>query len=342
MFPQKKIIYAYNNTATDAIKTLAAFGKSLSQNQYLRDTLVLMQFCSKNVPASELLGVNEIVRQTNQLFGTVDSVPVHFYHQNLDKDEEKAIMMASTLAVFLGLDPLSLEKAKAYILCQHVSPPSLIVSENSQLGIPYGPLTVSNNLNAVSHLADCFQCIFTTMGAPEILQRYETLRKYISRVEASNRSRLSTALSNSTSSLSSSEVFPISNDKLASYTLMLNNSLFPNPILIASPSLAFSQLSKPIYYTLKLPSKYRMSFNLDVHTSSKKKASIKPRSSVNSLKLNYLLALSFPNIASNKHRYAQVTNQATFKNSLDFIKFAIISLLRLLTRPSFIHYTCIK
>lgn len=173
IFPQKKIIYAYNNTATDAIKTLAAFGKSLSQNQYLRDTLVLMQFCSKNVPASELLGVNEIVRQTNQLFGTVDSVPVHFYHQNLDKDEEKAIMMASTLAVFLGLDPLSLEKAKAYILCQHVSPASLIVSENSKLGIPYGPLTVTNNLNAVSHLADCFQRIFTTMGAPEMLQRYE-------------------------------------------------------------------------------------------------------------------------------------------------------------------------
>lgn len=174
MFANKRIVYSRNTNVGDVVRTLAAFAEIMSRNQYLKDQLVLFQFCSSEIPASELKEVADIARQINCIYGNTDFVPIHFYHQDLDHEEEKAIMMASELGVFLGPDESSLEASKKFILCQHNQNAPIIVPETSPLNIFHGAFTVDSNPTNIHDLVECFQSVFT-MGHLSAIQRYKVL-----------------------------------------------------------------------------------------------------------------------------------------------------------------------
>ncbi|KAG1448490.1 hypothetical protein G6F46_010727 [Rhizopus delemar] len=103
LFFDKQIVFSKEDTtAAHILYTLAAFANLLCQQPKLINRLVLVQICSSKIPAHELEAVPEIVRQINQLYGTTEFVPVHFYHQEIDQDELLAFMNAAHIGLCLN------------------------------------------------------------------------------------------------------------------------------------------------------------------------------------------------------------------------------------------------
>ncbi|KAI9470902.1 MAG: glycosyltransferase family 20-domain-containing protein [Benjaminiella poitrasii] len=133
LFPDKQIIFCRDTHVASVLRTLAAFSQVLAQDPYLRKSLVLLHVCSTIVPSQDLKAVPELVRQINQLYGDTDGVPVHFYHQELDREEQEAIMAASDLGLFLGSHPSNLTAAKEFVICQRKRRAPLVLSQTSPL-----------------------------------------------------------------------------------------------------------------------------------------------------------------------------------------------------------------
>lgn len=77
--------------------------------------------------------VPDVVRQINQIYRSQDSVPVHFYHQDLDCDEYDALLMSADVALIMGLHPSAAVAAQAFVARHKNVGAPLIVSEGSPL-----------------------------------------------------------------------------------------------------------------------------------------------------------------------------------------------------------------
>ncbi|KAI9247741.1 glycosyltransferase family 20-domain-containing protein [Sporodiniella umbellata] len=103
LFPNKQILFFKEDLhAAHVLYTLAAFANLLCKRPELINRLVFIVLCSSKISPHELEAVPEIVRQINQLYGTSTFVPVHFYHQEIDRDELLAFMNASHIGLCLS------------------------------------------------------------------------------------------------------------------------------------------------------------------------------------------------------------------------------------------------
>ncbi|KAL7314386.1 hypothetical protein PS15m_005962 [Mucor circinelloides] len=178
LFPHKQIIFCRDTHVASVIRTLAALSQLLSENRYLMNHLVLIHLCSTRVPASDLKTVPEIVRQINQLYGNTDFVPVHFYHQELDREEREALMAAADLGLFLGSHSSTVTSAKEFVLSQYERHAPLIMSKDSSLVIPNGVITAVEDPSDISALVTALHDTLT-MCSIDSEKRYESLYTFV-------------------------------------------------------------------------------------------------------------------------------------------------------------------
>ncbi|KAK4509381.1 uncharacterized protein ATC70_007732 [Mucor velutinosus] len=178
LFPHKQIIFCRDTHVANVIRTLAAFSQLFSKDRYLMNHLVLIHLCSTRVPASDLKAIPEIVRQINQLYGNTDFVPVHFYHQELDREEREALMAAADLGLFLGSHSSTLTSAREFVLSQHERHAPLIMSKDSSLVIPNGIITAVEDPSDIPALVTALHDTLT-MRSIDSEKRYESLYRFV-------------------------------------------------------------------------------------------------------------------------------------------------------------------
>ncbi|KAL9537951.1 hypothetical protein MBANPS3_011321 [Mucor bainieri] len=178
LFPHKQIIFCRDTHVANVIRTLAAFSQLFSKDRYLMNHLVLIHLCSNRVPASDLKAVPEIVRQINQLYGNTDFVPVHFYHQELDREEREALMAAADLGLFLGSQSSTMTSAREFVLSQYERHAPLIMSKDSSLVIPNGVITAVEDPSDIPALVTALHDTLTLCSI-DSEKRYESLYKFV-------------------------------------------------------------------------------------------------------------------------------------------------------------------
>lgn len=178
LFPHKQIIFCRDTHVANVIRTLVAFSQLFSKDRYLMNHLVLIHLCSTRVPASELKAIPEIVRQINQLYGNTDFVPVHFYHQELDREEREALMAAADLGLFLGTHSSTLTSAREFVLSQYERHAPLIMSKDSSLAIPNGVITAVEDPSDIPALVTALHDTLT-MCSIDSEKRYESVYRFV-------------------------------------------------------------------------------------------------------------------------------------------------------------------
>ncbi|GAN08300.1 trehalose-phosphatase [Mucor ambiguus] len=178
LFPHKQIIFCRDTHVANVIRTLAAFSQLFSRDRYLMNHLVLIHLCSTRVPASDLKAIPEIVRQINQLYGNTDFVPVHFYHQELDREEREALMAAADLGLFLGSHSSTSTSAREFVLSQYERHAPLIMSKDSSLVIPNGVITAVEDPSDIPALVTALHDTLT-MCSIDSEKRYESLYRFV-------------------------------------------------------------------------------------------------------------------------------------------------------------------
>lgn len=178
LFPHRQIIFCRDTHVANVIRTLAAFSQLFSKDRYLMNHLVLIHLCSARVPASDLTAIPEIVRQINQLYGNTDFVPVHFYHQELDREEREALMAAADLGLFLGSQSSTLTSAKEFVLSQYERHAPLVMSQESSLVIPNGVITAIEDPSDIPALVTALHDTLTLCSI-DSEKRYESLYKFV-------------------------------------------------------------------------------------------------------------------------------------------------------------------
>eukprot|EP00842_Homolaphlyctis_polyrhiza_P005863 jgi/Hompol1/6278/HPOL_002522-RA len=124
LFPDKKIIVGRDKL--DHIKgimhKLTSFEKFLEKFPDWQNKLASPQFASK---------VSETVWRINGTYGSLESVPVHHYHQILDDDEYYALLTIADVALITSIRDGMNTSPHEYIVCQQERKGPLILSEFS-------------------------------------------------------------------------------------------------------------------------------------------------------------------------------------------------------------------
>ncbi|KAI8145528.1 trehalose-phosphatase-domain-containing protein [Fennellomyces sp. T-0311] len=126
LFRGQRIVLCQDTEAAGVFQTLAAVEHYLS----VYDTnVVFIHICTKASIPQPLHAVPELVRQINQLYGSPQCVPIHFYHQDLDMDEYDALLTSADVALVMGLHPHATLAAQTFVQRRKDKP--LIVSQGS-------------------------------------------------------------------------------------------------------------------------------------------------------------------------------------------------------------------
>ncbi|KAI9268056.1 trehalose-phosphatase-domain-containing protein [Phascolomyces articulosus] len=138
LFMNKRIILCQDTEPTGVLKTLSAIEHYLStlqkqQQQQIMDQVTFIHICTHASIPQSLDSIPDLVRQINQLYGTPQSVPIHFYHQDLDVDEYDALLSAADVALMMGSHPHASIAAQTFIARRRSTTTPLIVSHGSPL-----------------------------------------------------------------------------------------------------------------------------------------------------------------------------------------------------------------
>jgi trehalose-6-phosphate synthase len=174
LFPNKRIVFCRDTHVANVISNLAAFTNVLANHHA---DIVLIQVCTTSVPASELAAVPELVRQINQLYGTTECVPVHFYYQDVDYEEQAALMTASDVGVFLGSHSSTAVVAQEFVVCQHHHYAPLILSQDSLLSAEKD--IISTTESSVSAVTTALQDALN-MSSTDAKRRHEVFYRILS------------------------------------------------------------------------------------------------------------------------------------------------------------------
>lgn len=135
MYTGKKIIVGRDklDSTKGILQKLHAFEAFLKNYPEWQNNVVLIQVATPTHGDHSKLEakISEAVSHINGTYGSLEFTPVHYYHQEIDRDEYYALLSVADLALITcsrdGMNTTSYE----YILCQHNKPEhgSLILSE---------------------------------------------------------------------------------------------------------------------------------------------------------------------------------------------------------------------
>ncbi|RCI04075.1 threalose-6-phosphate phosphatase [Rhizopus stolonifer] len=135
MYAGKKIIVGRDklDSTKGILQKLYAFEAFLKSYPEWRNKIVLIQVATPTFGDHSKLEakISEVVSHINSQFGSIEFFPVHYHHQDIDRDEYYALLSVADLALITcsrdGMNTTSYE----YILCQHAKaePGQLILSE---------------------------------------------------------------------------------------------------------------------------------------------------------------------------------------------------------------------
>ncbi|OAD77688.1 glycosyltransferase family 20 protein, partial [Phycomyces blakesleeanus NRRL 1555(-)] len=133
MYAGKKIIIGRDklDSTKGVLQKLHAFEKFLAIYPEWRNKVVLIQVATPTFGDHSKLEtkVSETVSHINGLFGSLEFTPVHYYHQDIDRDEYYALLSVADAGLITcvrdGMNTTSFE----YIICQHKTHSPLILSE---------------------------------------------------------------------------------------------------------------------------------------------------------------------------------------------------------------------
>ncbi|KAI7867163.1 glycosyltransferase family 20-domain-containing protein [Spinellus fusiger] len=129
----KKIIVGRDklDSTKGVLQKLYAFEKFLTDYPEWRNKVVLIQVATPTFGDHSKLEtkVSEVVSHINGLYGSLEFTPVHYYHQDIDRDEYYALLSAADVGLITcvrdGMNTTSFE----YIICQEKTHNPLILSE---------------------------------------------------------------------------------------------------------------------------------------------------------------------------------------------------------------------
>jgi trehalose 6-phosphate synthase/phosphatase len=134
MYSGKKIIVGRDklDSTKGILQKLHAFETFLKNYPEWQNNVVLIQVATPTFGNYSKLEakISEAVSHINGLYGSLEFTPVHYFHQDIDRDEYYAMLSVADLALITcsrdGMNTTSYE----YILCQHrTQQGSLILSE---------------------------------------------------------------------------------------------------------------------------------------------------------------------------------------------------------------------
>ncbi|KAI8968342.1 glycosyltransferase family 20-domain-containing protein [Mycotypha africana] len=135
MYQGKKIIVGRDklDSTKGILQKLHAFEKFLLDFPEWRNKAVLIQVATPTHGDHSKLEakISETVSHINSVYGSLEFVPVHYYYQDIDRDEYYALLSVGDLALITcsrdGMNTTSYE----YVICQHEKsePGPLILSE---------------------------------------------------------------------------------------------------------------------------------------------------------------------------------------------------------------------
>ncbi|KAJ9102035.1 hypothetical protein QFC19_004963 [Naganishia cerealis] len=134
LYKGKKIIVGREklDVAKGVYNKLQAFEKFLEIYPEWRGKVVLIQVTTPALSESPNLEtkVAELVSHINNAYGTLDFVPVHHYHQAIDRDEYFGLLSVADLALITSLRDGMNTTSMEYVLCQDKTGKSpLVLSE---------------------------------------------------------------------------------------------------------------------------------------------------------------------------------------------------------------------
>ncbi|KAJ9118440.1 hypothetical protein QFC24_006271 [Naganishia onofrii] len=134
LYKDKKIIVGREklDVAKGVYNKLQAFEKFLEIYPEWRGKVVLIQVTTPALSESPNLEtkVAELVSHINNAYGTLDFVPVHHYHQAIDRDEYFGLLSVADLALITSLRDGMNTTSMEYVLCQDKTGKSpLVLSE---------------------------------------------------------------------------------------------------------------------------------------------------------------------------------------------------------------------
>ena len=133
LFAGKKVIIGRDKL--DHIKgvqhKLNAFERFLQMFPSWRNKVALIQVTSAaQIPSPGMASkVSDTVARINGMYGSLQYVPVHHYHQNLDTDEYYALLSLADIALITSLRDGMNTTSHEYIVCQQENMGALILSE---------------------------------------------------------------------------------------------------------------------------------------------------------------------------------------------------------------------
>ncbi|KAG2222453.1 hypothetical protein INT45_013366, partial [Circinella minor] len=133
LFTDKRIILCQDTEATGVLQTILVMEQFLSSSVKHKENVTFIHICTRASIPQPLDSVPDLVRQINQLYGTPQSVPIHFYHQDLDTDEYDALLSAADAALIMGSHPHASIAAQTFIARRRSYNIPLIVSNGSPL-----------------------------------------------------------------------------------------------------------------------------------------------------------------------------------------------------------------
>lgn len=177
MYNGKKIIVGRDklDSTKGILQKLQAFEGFLRDYPDWRNNVVLIQVATPTHGDHSKLEtkISELVSQINGAYGSLEFTPVHYYHQDIDRDEYYALLSVADLALITctrdGMNTTSYE----YILCQHSKADhgQLILSEFAGTAGSLGAAILVNPYDYVG-VAKCIDDALT-MSTEEKNTRHE-------------------------------------------------------------------------------------------------------------------------------------------------------------------------
>ncbi|KAI9281897.1 glycosyltransferase family 20-domain-containing protein [Sporodiniella umbellata] len=183
MHSGKKIIAGRDklDTTKGILQKLHAFEGFLRDYPEWRNKVVLIQVATPTHGDHSRLEakISETVSHINGKYGSLEHTPIHYYHQDIDRDEYYALLSVADLALITcsrdGMNTTSYE----YTLCQHhkTVPGQLILSEFAGTA---GSMSAAILVNPWDY-AEVAKCIndALTMSLEEKATRHEQLYRHV-------------------------------------------------------------------------------------------------------------------------------------------------------------------
>lgn len=133
MYAGKKIIIGRDklDSTKGVLQKLNAFEQFLNRYPEWRNKVVLIQVATPTHGDHGKLErkISEAVNHINSTFGSLEFTPVHYFHQDIDRDEYYALLSVADVGLITcirdGMNTTSFE----FIMCQHKTHSPLILSE---------------------------------------------------------------------------------------------------------------------------------------------------------------------------------------------------------------------